>query len=374
MILAAVIITFLYSLLMIALIIGFGLVTPFHTTTAIKDIRFSIIIPFRNEAEQLPKLLQSIAALKYPTEHYEFIFVDDASEDASGKIIQEFLANSTINFKILPNTRTTTSPKKDAIDAAIQQASFDWIVTTDADCLVPEKWLQNFNQFIKNFNPKLIVGPVTYTSQNTLFERFQHLDFLSLMGSTIGGFGIHKPFLCNGANLCYDKHTFLELEGFKGNTEVASGDDIFLLEKMVKKYPHDVHYLKSKEAIVTTKPQPTFKQLINQRARWAAKSTAYNNTFSKLVSLVVLAMNVLILILLLGFVFGIISWSALLIVFGIKFCLDFIVIFRTSAFYNQSNVLKYYPASSVLYPLFIMFVIINSFKSGYSWKGRTFKK
>ncbi len=374
MILAAIIITVLYSSLIISLIIGFDLVKPFHATKSGNDTNFSIIIPFRNEASNLPTLLHSLEALAYPTENYELIFVDDASEDISAQIINDFFANSHCKFKVIENERTSNSPKKDAIYTAIQQASSDWILTTDADCSIPKKWLQTFDHFIKKKNPKLIVGPVTYSSKNTLLERFQHIDFLSLMGSTIGGFGIQKPFLCNGANLCYSKQTFFKIKGFEGNTNIASGDDIFLLEKMVQQYPDDVHYLKSNDAIVTTQPQPTLNKLIQQRTRWAAKSTAYTNTFSHLVGVIVMCMNMLVLILLFGSLFRINSWYVLLIVFFVKFCIDLILIWRASRFFEQLSVLRYYIISSLLYPLFVMFVVINSLKSRYSWKGRTFKK
>jgi len=374
MILAAILITFFYCLLITSLIIGFDLVPVFRSEETIHNNCFSIIIPFRNEATQLPKLLKSIGALNYPFKNYEFIFVDDDSEDHSVKIIEKFFINTQNNIKIVTNSRKTNSPKKDAINTAIHNATFDWIITTDADCLVPKNWLLSFDGFIKKNQPKLIAGPVTYSSKNNFLERFQHLDFLSLIGSTIGGFGIRKPFLCNGANLCYEKQIFLEVGGFEGNTNIASGDDIFLLEKIVQKHPTDVHYLKSKDAIVTTQPQPTFKQLTDQRTRWAAKSTAYKNNFSKLVSFAVLAMNVLVIVLFLGSLFKINSWQLLLLIFSIKFCLDLILLFKTSVFFKQQHILKYYILSSLLYPLFIMFVIINSLKSGYSWKGRVFQK
>ncbi len=374
MIVAAILITSFYCLLIVALNIGFDLIIPFESKETTHDTNFSIIIPFRNEVAQLPKLLQSITALQYPLKNYELIFVDDDSEDDSVEIIERFFAYTQNDIKVISNSRKTNSPKKDAIHTAIHQATFDWIITTDADCLVPKSWLQTFDQFIKKNSPKLIVGPVTYTSKDTFLERFQHLDFLSLMGSTIGGFGIRKPFLCNGANLCYNKHTFFEVGGFDGNANIASGDDIFLLEKIVSKHPTDVYYLKSEKAIVVTQPQPTFKQLIDQRTRWAAKSTAYTNNFSKLASVAVLSMNLLVIVLFLGSLFRINSWYLLLLVFCIKFCVDLLLLFKTSSFFKQQHIVKHYIVSSLVYPLFIMFVIINSLKSGYSWKGRVFKK
>jgi hypothetical protein len=47
----------------------------------------------------------------------------------------------------------------------------------------------------------MIAGAVTYTCGS--FYNFQQLDIASLQGATIGGFGINKGFMCNGANFAY---------------------------------------------------------------------------------------------------------------------------------------------------------------------------
>ena len=80
---------------------------------------------------------------------------------------------------------------------------------------------------------------------------FQQLDFLSLQGATIGSFGIKKPFMCNGANFAYTKAFFKELNGFEGNENIASGDDVFLLQKAIQRDKNDVDFLKSKSIVQT---------------------------------------------------------------------------------------------------------------------------
>ena len=387
MISALVIIVSLYCFIIIAFSIGFNLVDDFELENIPQSTKFTVIIPFRNEALSLSTLLTSIQELNYPNELFEIIFVDDASDDSSVDIINEFINKSPFNrhdrsvqagaqdnIKIINNNRKTGSPKKDAINLAIALSNFDWIITTDADCTIPKNWLLTFDAFIQKKNPKLTVAPVTYTINNRFLEQFQLLDFLSLQGSTIGGFGINKAFLCNGANLCYSKQTFKEVNGFEGNTSIASGDDIFLLEKISANYPNKVHYLKSREAIVKTEPQQTLKELVSQRVRWASKSTAYKNPFSKIVSLSVFTMNALLVLLLFTCIFGYTSWPLFLLIFSIKFLTDFILLFKTAIFFNQLHVLKHFVISSLLYPFFIMFVVIATLKSGYSWKGRQFKK
>ncbi len=374
MILISIIIVTLYSFLIIAFIIGFDRVKNFNATTKTPKTSFSMVIPFRDEVQALPILIKSLNQINYPSDKFELIFVDDDSKDDSINVIQRGFDCAQPDIQILKNKRKSDSPKKDAVETAITQANFDWIITTDADCKIPQDWLQTFDASIQQYQPKLIAAPVTYHSTNSLLEQFQLLDVLSLQGSTIGGFGIGNPFMCNGANLCYEKQAFLDVNGFQGNEHIASGDDIFLLEKMVAEYPDKVHFLKSDKAIITTNPEATLKKLVSQRLRWAAKATSYKNNFSKLVSLSVFCMNILLIILFLGSLIGYYSWLFFIISFLIKFCLDFVLLFKTATLFKQQSVLKHYFWSSLVYPLFIVFIALNSFTSSYSWKGRTYKK
>ena len=380
MIIVSAIIISLYSFLIIAFIIGFDRIENFNSKGTTAKTKFSIVIPFRNEAQALPVLIKSLEQLTYPPDKFEILFVDDDSQDESVGIIEKSLDTSHLwrdtrpDIQILKNKRKSNSPKKDAVETAIENARFDWIITTDADCIIPQNWLQNFDAYIQTHQVKLIAAPVTYNSSKTLLDQFQLLDILSLQGSTIGGFGINKPFMCNGANLCYKKQAFFEVDGFKGNEHIGSGDDIFLLEKMIKTYPDNVHFLKSNTAIITTKTESTLKKLITQRIRWAAKAASYKNNFSKLISISVFGMNLLLIILFLGSIVAYNSWLHFLIAFLVKFSLDFIILFKTATFFKQQSVLKHYFWSSILYPIFIIFIAITSFTSGYSWKGRTYKK
>ena len=380
MILIFTIITIIYLILIGSFVFGFNKIPEYKPQNLAKQTKFSILIPFRNEADNLQKLIDSIIKLDYPSELFEVIFIDDASEDSSVEIIKSgFIFTQSehgvqINFKIISNERLTNSPKKDAISSAIQKAQYDWIITTDADCQVPKLWLHSFNDFIQNHSPRFIAAPVIYDDNSSFLNRFQILDMLSLQGATIGGFGLNKPFLCNGANLAYKKETFIEVNGFNGNTDIASGDDIFLLEKIVKTYPKQTHYLKCKNAIVTTQPQPTWNDLKAQRLRWAAKTTAYNNWFGKLTGLIVLLMNASVLVGLIFSLLKIISFKSFFYVLFIKFSIDFYLIYKSAVFFNQKHLLITYIFGFVLYPFFSVYIAVLSGFKGYKWKGRHFKK
>ena len=375
MIVIPIVISILYFLIIISFIIGFDKVETINNRLTVPKNSFSIVVPFRNEAKNLTDLLNSISALNYPVNMFEVLLINDASKDDSCTIIENIKQQfPSIAILLLNNKRLSGSPKKDAINTAISTAKFEWIVTTDADCIVSKNWLHLFNQFIEDLKPVFISAPVKFKEESSLLYQFQNLNFLSLIGSTIGSFGIKKPILCNGANLCYNKAIFEKLNGFEGNSSIASGDDIFLLEKMTENFPEETHYLKSQDAIVETKSEKTIEFFLNQQIRWASKSANYKNIFTKFVGIVIFTMNFTILVLLVSSLLFSFFWQWLMLIFIAKILVDFILIQKTSEFLQNKKPLKSYLAIAFLYPFFTIFIVtISTFKS-YKWKGRKFQK
>lgn len=367
-----------YLLLMITLIYGWQQIPEFSPEFSPAETGFSIIIPFRNESENLPILLDSLAKLQYPFEKFEILFVNDASEDDSVKICREFQQqHPQLSLKILENNRQSNSPKKDAITTAIEQANFEYILTTDADCIMPKLWLQTFNDFIQKNNYSLIAGPVSLFSppregKAKPFRAFEVLDVLSLQAAGAGAFGIGQSFMCNGANLCYSKKAFLGVDGFSGNDKIASGDDVFLLQKFQQK-EYRTAFLKSRDAIVQTKPQENFYALISQRVRWAAKAPAYTSLFSKFAGAIVLLMNAGLLLGAILALMEIWNYYPVLIIFLLKFNFDFALLYLSAKFFKREQVLRSYFWSSMAYPFFSTYVALKSLVSGYEWKGRKFR-
>ncbi|WP_456441906.1 glycosyltransferase family 2 protein [Psychroserpens sp.] len=374
MLIITIIIIILYLLLIGSFTIGFDKVKSIPLEDIKAKVDFSIVIPFRNETKSLPDLLDSILELNYPKFKFEILFIDDDSEDESVKLIRSKLSKTQIDFTILTNDLNSNSPKKNAITKAIAQSKYEWIVTTDADCKLPKYWLDTFDCFIQKNDTKFIVAPVTYYQVTSFLKRFQLLDFLSLQGVGIGGFGINKPIMCNGANLAYTKSLFFELDGFNGNSHISSGDDIFLLQKAIYKCPKQIHYLKNESAIVQTAPQPNFKSLISQRVRWAAKTSSYNSLYGKLTGIIVFLMNGFLVCSPLLTLANFISLKILMYTFFIKFSIDFLLLFKTIRFFNQEPYLATFFFSSFLYPFFTVYVVFISVFKGYKWKDRAYTK
>jgi cellulose synthase/poly-beta-1,6-N-acetylglucosamine synthase-like glycosyltransferase len=276
------------------------------------------------------------------------------------------------SLKVIKNERKSNSPKKDAIETAIQTAKYDWIITTDADCLVQKDWLTIYDQYIQENEVEMVASGVCYVPKKDFLSAFQNLDFLSLQGATIGSFGINQPFMCNSANFAYSKQFFKELNGFQGIETIASGDDVFLLQKAVSVAPEKVGFLLAKESIVATKPVATWSELFQQRVRWASKSTGYSSVYGKLLALVVFGGNLGWIVSFLLWLIGFLDQNIFMLFVALKFLIDFILIYKTASFFDSK--LQYILASSLLYPFFSVSVAVYSLFGKYSWKGRNFKK
>ncbi len=333
---------------------------------------FTVIVPYRNEVEHLPRLLGSLKNLSYPNHMFEIIFMDDDSSDGSTEMIEAMLVSIPIQARIEKTPTHTDSPKKDAISHAVQLAEFDWIVTTDADCVLPKYWLNVFDAYLQEHSAQLLAGPVLIDGKQNRKEQFQTWDGISLQALTIAGFGNKTPIVCNGANMAYSKNAFLQVAGYHGNTHIASGDDVFLLEKIHAQFPGQTAYIKSPHAIVKTDTEDTWRDIISQRIRWASKTSKQKNWRNKLIGGIVFLSN---LWLIAGLIFSIFLpelFKYYLVFVILKGLLDPIVLWTCSTFFKKRLSISYYLWSAFYYPWITIWVVFKSLTSGYQWKGRHF--
>jgi cellulose synthase/poly-beta-1,6-N-acetylglucosamine synthase-like glycosyltransferase len=355
----------IYLIAISVLIYGFTKIKNYTNSGLLPKTAFTIIVPFRDEAENLPNLLDSFSKLNYPSNLFRVILVDDASKD--GFKISDF----EFQVSIINNNRVSKSPKKDAIVTAMNLVTTDWVITTDADCTVHKNWLLTLDNYIQGQEVAMIAGAVTYSCDISFLHQFQQLDIASLQGATIGSFGINKGFMCNGANFAYTKSLFQKLNGFEGNDTIASGDDVFLLQKAIARAPEKVHYLKSKSSIVTTKPLEDWKSLFQQRVRWASKTASYQSSFGKTLATVVFMGNVCWLFTLAYFLIELSSNLTALLLLFLKIIIDMVLILQSNQFLNSKRT-SYLLVSSIFYPFFSVSVALYSLLGKYEWKGREF--
>ena len=101
--------------------------------------------------------------------------------------------------------------------------------------------------------------------------------------------GIRGGFMqmSNGANLAFEKKAFETVKGYEGHEHLASGDDMLLMEKIAKRYPKQLGFLKQLQAQTKTKPPQGVSAFVDQRIRWASKSSSYSSWQVKFILLMV---------------------------------------------------------------------------------------
>jgi cellulose synthase/poly-beta-1,6-N-acetylglucosamine synthase-like glycosyltransferase len=351
---------------------------PFEPTKAVSPtIFFSVIIPARNEEEQIEKCLQSVLAQHYPVSLFEVIVADDYSTDGTATIVrrlQELHPNlRLLQIEELLHGEKINSYKKKAIELAIHEAKGEWIVTTDADCVVPPTWLINLSSFIDVNDSFFVAAPVKVNDTGTFVSKFQCLDFMSLQGITAASVSAGFHTMCNGANLSYKKEVFYEVNGFKGIDNIASGDDMLLMHKIYSRYATRVHYLFSYSSIVVTTPMESWKAFINQRIRWASKADKYDDKRIIAVLLFIYFFNLFFLILPFAafWVENIVWWWLLML--AAKTVIDFRLMIPVAKFFGEEKMLWWFPA---MQPFHILYTVIAGWLgkfAKYSWKGRIVK-
>jgi cellulose synthase/poly-beta-1,6-N-acetylglucosamine synthase-like glycosyltransferase len=344
-------------------------IPEFKITSSIPSTKISLIIPARNEEENIAALLRSIKEQTYPEESFEVIVIDDNSTDNTVTIVKQFPFVNLISLK----ENSINSYKKKAIEIGIAAASGKLMVTTDADCIVQPNWLTTIQNFHQQTNSVFIVAPVVITSKNSFVQLFQAMDFMVLQGIT--GASVHREMLsmCNGANLAYEKKAFHSVNGFTDIDHIASGDDMLLMYKIYKQYEGRVQYLKSKEAIVATQPVGTWTEFFNQRIRWASKADKYDDKRIFWVLLIVYVFNLSFLFLLIAGLWNSFYWWGLLMLLAAKTVIELPFVISIASFFDQKNQLKYF---IFFQPVHILYTIaagwLGKFGS-YEWKGRKVK-
>ena len=268
-------VSILFTLLYIFLIIYFYVFWENIPKPKIKTkehLFFSVIIPFRNESGNIEKLIQTLNNQDYPSDRFELIFVDDFSEDNTLQLLIPLLKENhqIIELKNEQGFNYNQSNKKGGINLAISKSLGSHIITLDADCFCKAKWLKTINKAIRITASRIMTGPVLIEHSKSLLGLFQSCDVLATMGVTGSGNQSKFCYLANGANLVFEKKLFHELDGYEGNKNIASGDDMFFFHKAVKA-GMKTGFIKSGDAAVLTAPEKTFKAFRSQRIRWSSK-------------------------------------------------------------------------------------------------------
>ena len=330
----------------------------------------SIIIPFRNERENLPANLKSLESQDYPNNNYEVIYVNDSSTDDSVEILANKIKTENIKVISVPEKYIPNAHKKRAIRYGIENAKGEIIITSDADCNYNNNWLRTLLKYMDD-KTAFISGPVEFEDNGNIFGAIQKLEFAGLVIVGAGLIGINKPTICNAANIAYRRKVFDEVNGFYDQFGLSSGDDELLMQKIWKETNYKIKFCPEKSAIVKTAPNKTLTEFYQQRKRWASKGLFYKN---KLLVLKLILIYLFYLGLPIQLILGIIKSPVYFITLAagliLKILVEFLVLkFGIILLFERKILRKFLPAQILQIPYIIVAGFAGTF-GNFIWKER----
>lgn len=232
----------------------------------------SVIVPARNEENNIRSCIQSLLQSDYPIERLEIIIINDRSSDSTGSIADE-LHSKYPHIRALHLTEERTGNlrgKPGALDAAMNIAKGEIILMTDADCEVQPTWV---SMLVRQFSEKTgLVASFTTIHPSTIFAQMQSVEWVLTHTMASAGIGLKQPLGCFGNNLAIRKKTYYEVGGYNG-IPFSVTEDLALLQTVIKK-GWEVRYVCDYSCAVETLPCETLGEYVRQHHRWLRGGTA----------------------------------------------------------------------------------------------------
>ena len=359
-----------YALIILIFTIGLFLFKEKKTTT--KPF-VSVIIPALNEKDHIEKILFDVSNQTYPTEKYEILVIDDESSDITSNLVMA-LTEKYQNIKLLNSKDgdSTLKFKKRPLDLGIRNSSGEFIIQTDADCQVSNRWLETMVSYFTD-NVGMVIGHSQINYDQSISQQVEALDFLMLSatGRSTAQFGL--PFAATGQNLAFRKKTFYEVGGFSEFANALGGDDTFLLQSIRNKSDWDIVSALDKNSFTKTVPSLSFQSLISQRRRWASDSLYFRST-NPVFFVVIVTTFLANLSILISFAINFVlsgSFQILINCLMIKLLLEGWMMVKTTSIYNCQNLRKaFIPWFFLQIPYIVYMGITTLTPKNKAWGGR----
>ncbi len=232
-------------------------------------------------------------------------------------------------------------------------------------------WVLGMVSFQRSTKSSFILGPVKMNRGKSWFKTFQEIEFASLMACTSGTSASGRPILSNGANLCFTKELFLELDPYKMNLRIPSGDDIFFLQAVKNSnQDYNIQFNSDPEVVVSTKVSYTLTSFMSQRIRWAKKVRYFNDADSTLFGAFVSGINLLIVMQLFLVLLDHKYLNLFFSTITIKYILDTVLLYSANKYMKIKYIFLKSLLLSLIYPFYFICIALLSLTTNPQWKGR----
>jgi mycofactocin glycosyltransferase len=177
----------------------------------------SIIIPVRDQPDDLAGCLQSLQKLDYPPDRLEIIVVDDSSSTPVSE------ATSSFDIKLV-RLEKSQGPAA-ARNSGASTADGDILAFLDADCTADENWLKDLVPFFLVEGIGAVGGFVDSFHKKGIFDRYEEaFSSLNMGKRIIFESATESIFYLPTCNMLVSKKAFNDTGGFK--VEMDAGEDV----------------------------------------------------------------------------------------------------------------------------------------------------
>jgi len=236
-------------------------------TNALYDLPFiTVLLPCRNEANNLPACLEGLENIDYPAEKIRFLVADDHSGDKTASLLQEWTSKEDNRFLVPLSKQPDKGQNGKALALAeiATQVKSGLLVFTDADCIVPPTWCKSFSKVYKE-DYGLVTG-ITTVAGDGLFARMQALDWWLTLGKVKVVSDAGYSLTAMGNNMAMGREAYLKAGGFTAVAQEVT-EDLAISKVLYDKGYRPIH-LVNEASLVKTKPEKTIRDLLHQRKRW----------------------------------------------------------------------------------------------------------
>jgi len=331
----------------------------------------SILIPARNEGENIERCLYSLANLDYPANKLEILILNDRSTDETAMIAQNFCTKYK-HFRLLTIEKDDAglSGKMNVLAQGLESATGEIILVTDADCEVNRPWAAGLVSYFTCDTG--MVGGVTVLARpdrnESWFTRIQALDWLYLQCVAAGMTGIGHPVSILGNNFAFRKAAYEAVGGFR-KIGFSLTEDMALMQAIIRRTNWKIKYTLYPETLIYSQAEKTIKSLVQQRLRWL--SGGLKSPLGGWI-IMLIAFFTHLSIGLAFFLNGL--WLAalpgLIAVFVADFSLLYLLIRRLYLHYLMSS---FVPFELYYFIYSIFLAILAPFRPRLTWKNRSYK-
>jgi cellulose synthase/poly-beta-1,6-N-acetylglucosamine synthase-like glycosyltransferase len=332
--------------------------------------KVSIIIAARNEEGNIESCLKSISSLTYPKDYLEVLIVNDRSTDQTAKIVSEITTiHSFIKLCDLGESESLEHlrGKTKAVAHGIEHCEGEIILLTDADCIVPESWVEDTVKYYSDASIGIVAG-FTFLKGKNWFEFVQAIDWFFLYSAAAGMIRIGFPSTVAGNNLSFRREAYEAVGGFRG-IPFSVTEDYALFHAITSQTDFLARFPLEKKTIVQSKPCSTLKELYWQKKRWFVGLFEMDAKRLLVFTIAYLPSLLIVLSTLTGEL-GLIFWFALTLKLSVDFALTLPIIVK----HRSWSLVPYFLHFEFYYSLYVfLFPLFFLVKKEVMWKGRSFR-